>query len=534
MNRSSPRLRVALSLPVLLLAAGGAAQGRDSDVVFRSSKITIPPIRREVRAAWVATVWNIDWPTTRNNVTSQRTQMNAILDAAASMKLNALFVQVRSQCDAMYPSSIEPWSYFLTGRMGRAPTPSSYDPIQEWIAGCRARGIEFHAWFNPYRALVQTPGSGDAGFISPLHVSNANPSIVVQYGSYKWLDPGNPASVAYTQSVINDVVARYDIDGLVFDDYFYPYQIRDANNNIVDFPDTTSYNAYLSGGGLLGRSDWRRRNVDDFIQSCYQQIKSAKPWVKFGIGPFGIWRPGNPSGVTGLDAYASIYTDSKKWINMGWVDYFCPQLYWAIDDEGQWYDRLLPWWTQQNWQGRHLLASNGAHNLSTTGADWPAQELLDQIEVTRDTPGAQGNVFYSIKWLQNNTKSIKSLLEAGPYREHSLPPAATWLDSGAPLPPTVNYTLNRAVGQHQISWSPNGPEAARWFVLSTLIGSTWSHRALPATTLSVTLPVKTSGGATGPLRAFAVASVDRLGNMSATTNRVLDATVLSGGGSARD
>jgi uncharacterized lipoprotein YddW (UPF0748 family) len=524
-----------LALASVVLASGASfAQRPELSPVLRSPHLVVPPIRREVRAAWVATVWNIDWPTTRNHVTNQRAQMNAILDAAASMRLNALFLQVRSQCDAMYPSTIEPWSFFLTGRMGRAPSPSTYDPLREWIDGARARGIELHAWINPYRALVQTPGTGDSGFIAPNHVSIANPSIVVQYGTQRWLDPGNPATVNHIHNVITDLLNRYDLDGIVFDDYFYPFPIRDENNNIVDFPDSASYNAYLAGGGTLGRADWRRRNVDNFVQTTYQLIKNTRPWVRFGIGPFGIWRPGHPAGVTGLDAFASLFADSRRWIQMGWVDYFAPQLYWAIDDPGQWYDDLLLWWTQQNWQGRHMLASNAAHNLGPAHADWPAEEILDQIEVTRGTPGALGNVFFSMRWLQNNTKSIRTLLEAGLYAEHALPPAATWLDSVPPLPPSVTYTLNRATGQHQIAWAGRGTEATRWFVLSTLTGTAWAHRVLPSGSTGVNIPVKAAGGAPGPLRAFAVASVDRLGNMSSYTNRVLDPTVLSGGGSARD
>ena len=311
-----------------------------------------PTVAREFRAVWVATVDNIDWPSKRTLGTDeQKAELITLLDRAASTGLNAVIFQVRPAGDALYESSIEPWSEYLTGRQGKAPSPL-WDPLAFAVKEAHARGLELHAWFNPYRA--KHPSA--KGPLARSHLSRTNPSLVKTYGTHLWMDPGEPAVRARTLKVVLDVVKRYDIDGVHLDDYFYPYKEKRTNGS-TDFPDDASFKKYRKAGGDLDRDDWRRSNVDKLIEAMHVGIAKTKPWVKFGISPFGIWRPGNPESVVGFDAYTQLYADSRKWLRAGWVDYFTPQLYWAIAPEKQSYPKLLAWWAGQNEKGRHLAVS---------------------------------------------------------------------------------------------------------------------------------------------------------------------------------
>jgi uncharacterized lipoprotein YddW (UPF0748 family) len=303
-----------------------------------------PPIpMREFRAAWVATVANIDWPSRKGLTTAeQKAELLAIVERAAQLKLNAIVFQVRPACDALYASEIEPWSEFLTGTMGKAPEPY-YDPLAYVIDEAHKRGIELHAWFNPYRAGHPSAKSP----VSARHVTRTHPELVRHYGKQLWLDPGEKEVQEYSLSVVMDVVRRYDVDGVHFDDYFYPYKEIDRSGNEMEFPDEASWKRF-GAGGKLERDDWRRENVNAFVEKVYASIKATKPWVKFGISPFGIWKPENPPQIKGFDAYSKLYADSRKWLMKGWVDYFAPQLYWSIASEEQSFPVLLKWWSQQN------------------------------------------------------------------------------------------------------------------------------------------------------------------------------------------
>ena len=486
---------------------------RDNYSIRTGSASVIPAVRREMRAAWVATVSNIDWPSASSLSTSaQQAEIVALLDLMVTLKMNAVFVQVRSQADALYSSSIEPWARCLRGTMGTAPSPL-YDPLSYWLTQAHNRGIEVYAWFNPYRALSSSTTSTPA-----LHIRNANPTACDLYptsatANSVWIDPSGTGAVQ-TTNVIMDVVNRYDVDGVVFDDYFYPYPY-----NSVDYPDSDAYSAYTSGGGTLSKANWRRSIVDTFVFNIGQQIKLAKPWVKYGIGPFGIWKPGNPAGITGLSAYDELYADSKKWLNLGWVDFLSPQLYWTIASSGQPYDDLLTWWTQQNLTGKFVWPSNYTSQLNGT---WPVSEIVNQIDVTRATPGATGNVHYSIKALKNNWATIKVTLIAGQYAENSVPPAFTWIDNSAPSAPAISSTYNSGVGSVTMSWTPQGPETPTYYVLKYMIGATWTTNVSTPTTTSLTIPIKNSGQT---LRAFGVSSVDRAFNMSPFSQIVIDPTL---------
>jgi uncharacterized lipoprotein YddW (UPF0748 family) len=319
------------------------------------------------------------------------------------------------------------------------------------------------------------------------------------YGTNKWLDPGHADSVGYSMFAVMDIVNRYDVDGIVFDDYFYPYPVTGQT-----FDDAATYAAYQGAGGTLSLSDWRRKNVNDFVQNVYTNIKAAKPWVKFGIGPFGIWRPNNPPGVTGLDAYASIYADSKKWLNNGWADVFSPQLYWQIGSSGQPYGPLLSWWTSQNTHGRVLAPSNATYQI---GSGWPVSEIVNQISMTRSTPGALGNVHFSVKYLKNNTNGIMTTLQTGVYATPSLIPTFTWLDN---MPPPKPYVRIEEVGTNiSFEITPGAGELPRWYAVSTRYGNTWSAEVLPAQTLIFN---RSEANAGGKLHSVYVSAVDRCGN----------------------
>ena len=444
-----------------------------------------PPVPREFRGVWIATVDNIDWPSKPGlPVDSQKTELLALLDHAAALRLNAVIFQVRPAADALYKSSLEPWSVYLTGQNGRAPSPE-WDPLAFAVAESHKRGLELHAWFNPYRARYR----GDRGTLSPRHVSRTMGSVVKRYGSYLWMDPGEPSVRAHTTRVILDVVRRYDVDGVHIDDYFYPYPELDRRRREIPFPDNASWTKYRQGGGTLDRDAWRRRNVDLLVESLYGEIKKLKPWVKFGVSPFGIWRPGYPSSIRGLDAYDALFADSRRWLVEGWLDYFAPQLYWAVGAPQQSYPLLLAWWVDQNQLGRHLWPGNGTYKVTTTGSQrWQANELLQQIRLTRDQPGAGGNVHYNMTALVQSADALAERLMTGPYRGPALVPASPWLASSVPLMPAVTATTaDRRITLRVSAPNDIGASAPRWWLIRARYGDGWRAELVDAGTPMVTL-----------------------------------------------
>jgi uncharacterized lipoprotein YddW (UPF0748 family) len=472
-----------------------------------------PPIAREFRAVWVATVANMDWPSRPGLSTwDQQRELIAILDKLVELRMNAIVLQVRPATDALYASSIEPWSSFLTGEMGRAPEPY-YDPLAFAIAEAHKRGLELHAWINPYRAKVP-----ETKTIAPGHVSRTNPELVRKYGPYLWLDPGDPAVRALTERVVLDLVRRYDVDGVHMDDYFYPYP-EVQNKKEIEFPDNTTYQRYKHDGGTLARDDWRRQNVDLLVKELDDGIHAAKPWVKFGISPFGIWRPGYPASVRGLDQYATLYADARKWFNEGWVDYLTPQLYWAIDRPQQSYRELLAWWAEQNLKGRHLWPGNYTGKIAfTNSSKWGTDEILEQIRLTRAQPGATGNVHFSMKVFQQDPDSLDERLLRDAYGMPALVPATTWLP-GAGLPaPLIAAHIDAVSGDRVLDLNPGTTSIATasmttvpWlWVLQTRSDSGWTTQILPG---AERVHVLSAQGVAAPLD-VRVISVDRVGNVS--------------------
>ncbi|HEV2327971.1 MAG TPA: family 10 glycosylhydrolase [Verrucomicrobiae bacterium] len=411
-----------------------------------------PAPAREFRGVWIATVGNKDWPSAPGlSVAQQKAEMISLLDTAARLKLNTVVFQVRPASDAVYASSIEPWSEYLTGVQGRAPQPY-YDPLAFAIEEAHKRGMELHAWFNPFRARGSVLSPPASNFIGRTH-----PAWVRKYSDSLWLDPGEPAVRDYVVRVIMDVVRRYDVDGVQFDDYFYPYPVNSENGTQIPFPDDGTWRKFGREGGL-SRENWRRQNINEFIESIYQNIKSAKPWVKFGVSPFGIWQPGYPRQVRGFNAYAELYADSRLWLANGWVDYFSPQLYWPINAPAQGFQALLGWWESQNVKGRNLWPGMAAY---VAGTKFPVTEIARQIQATRAQRGASGEIFFEMRSFQEN--SALAAVVAGEYAEPALVPASPWLQTTSLGRPELGAKDER--GDLTVQWAlTGGPAPAKWLL----------------------------------------------------------------------
>jgi uncharacterized lipoprotein YddW (UPF0748 family) len=493
--------------PVVAGAAGGA--GGD----------TPPPAPREFRAAWVSTVANIDWPSKPNlNAEKQQAEAIAILDRAKALNLNAIVLQVRPSADAIYPSKLEPWSEYLTGLQGQAPQPW-YDPLKFWITQAHARGLELHAWFNPYRAR----NNGARSPAAPNHITRTNPAAVKAYGKYLWMDPGEDSAVKQTLDVVLDVVRRYDIDGVHIDDYFYPYPIEAPSatgaeglalegriaKGELDFPDGPSWQRYLSGGGKLERPAWRRQNVNKLIEALNEEIHREKSWVRFGISPFGIGRPDRrPQGINGFSQYDKLYADAETWLQNGWLDYFTPQLYWPIRQPGQAYGTLLDYWVTQNIRGRHLWPGLFTSRIGAPSKEYQPQEIIEQIGVTRSRPAASGHVHFSMVALMQNRKGIGDQLRAGCYSSPALVPATPWLGSATPGTPSVAAVRK---GNGVLLKLAAGSANATYAIWSRH-GGRWQFAVAPASRVDWTVPDDVK---LGPADAVVVSAVDRLGNESA-------------------
>jgi uncharacterized lipoprotein YddW (UPF0748 family) len=466
-----------------------------------------PAVPREFRAAWVASVENIDWPSKRGLPTErQQAEMIHILDKAVQLHMNAIILQIRPCCDALYDSKLEPWSEYITGTQGRAPEPY-YDPLAFAIAEAHKRGLELHAWINPYRARHPSGKSP----LAANHISRVRPAIVRQYGAHLWLDPGEPQTKQYALSVIMDVVRRYDIDGLHLDDYFYPYR-ESSHGHEIPFPDDHSYHVYRQAGGTLGRDDWRRENVNGFIERLYGMVKAEKPWVKVGISPFGIWRPGNPAQIKGFDAYQEIYCDARKWLNEGWLDYLAPQLYWKIEQTGQSYPVLLAWWISQNTKGRHIWPGSYTSRVGEDGGKnpWPASEIIYQIKTTRGHAGATGNIQFSMKTLMLNHGGLSDRMLKDVYAEPALIPASPWLNAATPTRPTLSIQP-KSEGGLALSWQDDDGERIWQWVVQTRINGVWHTRITPRDKTET----RFAPDQVKNVDRISICAVDRYGNQSA-------------------
>ena len=419
--------------------------------------------KREFRAAWIAHVSNIDWPSTKTlTADAQRAEFIALLDFHKQAGMNAVVVQIRAACDATYPSDIEPWSEWLTGQQGRSP---NYDPLAFMIAETHKRGMEFHAWFNPYRAVINANVSN----IAASHVSNQHPDWIQPYNLIRMLDPGLPAVRQYVVGVIMDVVRRYDIDAVHFDDYFYPYP-----QTGFTFADDNTFAA--NSRGFTNKNDWRRDNVDLLIKTVSDSVKNAKKYVKFGISPFGIWRnqssDATGSATNGLQSYSDIYGDSRRWLREGWIDYVAPQLYWSIGFAAAKYEVLVPWWAN-NANGKHVYIGQAAYRINNGGTDanWSQPNLMpNELRLNRATPSVLGSIYYSTTSLKTNPLGITDSLKTNFYKAPALIPPMLWKDSIAPKAPTnLMATVNAAQTNITLQWTrppaANDGETASYYVV---------------------------------------------------------------------
>lgn len=461
--------------------------------------VDLPPVAREFRAAWVATVANINWPSKRTLTTEQQKQEAiALLDILKQNNFNAVIFQVRPSSDALYESKFEPWSYFLTGEIGKRPEPY-YDPLDFWVQEAHKRGLELHVWLNPYRAHHSNGGA----VTSESMVNKASDYVVRLKNGMYWFDPSDQRTQDHASRVVNDIVKRYDIDGVHFDDYFYPYA---SYNGGSDFPDSKTWNAYRNSGGDLSRADWRRSNVNRFIKRIYEEIKAEKNFVKFGLSPFGIWKPGYPSGVTGSSQYDELYADAKLWLNEGWIDYFTPQLYWPIDPPKQSFTALLKWWQSENKYNRHLWP--GLNTVEVRAAD-KTKEIVNQVAASRDiVPNSPGTVHWSIAGLTKNPAMLPAL-KNGVYKEKALIPRSPWLNANPLLRPTLLLTNQK--NTVFAKWLHKQPDQVAHWVVYTRYGDAWTTDIIDPTLTSLELPRQKDGKT---LYDVAVRAIDRLGNES--------------------
>lgn len=387
-----------------------------------STNAQISNPKREFRATWIASVTNIDWPaSTGRSVETLKQNLTDMLDNIKDAGLNAVFFQVRPECDALYKSNIEPWSYWITGVQGQAPA-GDFDPLKFAVEEAHKRGLELHAWLNPYRARQSSTYARSAS-----HVTNTRPEWIMKFGNLYILNPGLPEVRNYNVSVVEDIVKRYDIDGIHFDDYFYPYPPDNMTSSVTNNAlDDAAFTA--DPRGYTNKNDWRRNNVDIQMKAISDKIKSLKPHIKFGISPFGIWKNGVPSGITGMDAYSSIYADPLAWLKQNTVDYLIPQLYWRIGGS-QDYNKLMPWWADSTKKyGYHFYTGN-------IYGSYTSAELPNQLKANRNNSKVDGIVLFSAKHIPGNTLTFTDSLKAKYFKTPALVPTMSWKDNVKPNVP---------------------------------------------------------------------------------------------------
>lgn len=412
-----------------------------SQLVSCASLRKIPQPKTEFRGVWIATVVNIDWPKNGTDaIQKQKADYLRLLDFYKDLHFNAVIVQIRAAGDAFYKSKFAPWSRFLTGEEGKAP--STNDDLLKWmIDQSHLRGMEFHAWLNPYRSTFDL----NTDVLSPTHDFNLHPEWMLKYGKKYYYDPGLPEVREHMVRIIDELVATYDIDAIHFDDYFYPYTIKGEV-----LTDSLSYSYYHQDKSL---ADWRRSNIDSLVKNVHQTIKSKKPWVQLGISPFGVWKnnstdPRGSDTQAGQTTYDDLYADPLLWMRQGWLDYLVPQVYWSMDLPVASHKKIVDWWASNSTQ-TNLYIGNGPYkirNNSDKAWDNP-KELPEQIVYARKTPAINGNVFFSAKSLMQDNNDVVSILKKKLYKYAALPPISKGLVPDATALPSVVsiYQVNESL-----------------------------------------------------------------------------------------
>lgn len=432
--------------------------------MFCTANLFSQSFKREFRGAWIATVANIDWPSSRSLTTAEQQQeMLNMLDGLAGANINAIIVQIRPTADAFYFSDKEPWSHWLTGEQGRKPNPY-YDPLEFIIQEAHKRFMEVHVWLNPYRVT----SSSDLSLLDDDHLFYKNKDLFIRYGNRYYFNPGLDETREHLNNVVRDIVERYDIDAVHFDDYFYPYPEKGQ-----EFPDQETFEAYPRGYALHQKNDWRRNNVNMIISELQRTIKSAKPWVDFGISPFGVWRNDNvdvrgSATKAGIQNYDDLYADILLWLKEGRIDYVAPQLYWEIGKKEADYQVLAKWWAE-NSNGKNLyiglsVAKLGDKNIKA----WhTGNELIRQLKENRKYSQIDGAIFYSASRFLKNPQGLMDALKEDYYRYPAIPPI-NWNINGEPATQPQNVTLLKKGEDASLFWDKiektQGEEVAYYIV----------------------------------------------------------------------
>lgn len=398
---------------------------------------------REMRAVWVASVYNLDWPSKKGlPVAEQKQEFIRLLDEIKAMNMNAIIMQIKPTADAFYPSAYGPWSEYLTGTQGKDP---GYDPLEFMIKEAHKRGLEFHAWFNPYRI---TMNHTDLSRLSADHPARQHPDWTIAYGNQLYYNPGIPETQDFIIGGIEEVVKNYDIDAVHMDDYFYPYKIAG-----VPFPDQETYETY-GKKAFAHIEDWRRDNVNQLVKQINDTIKKEKPYVKFGISPFGVWRnikddPTGSNTTAGMTNYDDLYADTREWIQQHDIDYVTPQIYWSIGFQAAAYDVLTKWWSNEvKGEPVHLYIGQAAYKINqNSDPAWSdPEEYFRQIKLNRQSQLVQGSMHFSLKDLNRNPLNVKDRLIEESYRKPALIPEMPWLHQKAPKKPIIQSVKKTADG----------------------------------------------------------------------------------------
>ena len=437
--------------------------------------------KREFRGVWMHTIGQGQYKD-KGTEELKRYLVDA-LDFFSELNMNAVVFQVRPQADAFYESELEPWSHHLTGEQGRAPYPR-FDPMAFMIEECHKRGMEFHAWLNPYRVT-----SAEGQKLSDSHVYHQHPEWFVKYGSQIYFDPGIPACRQFIRKVVRDIVSRYDVDAIHMDDYFYPYPIAGAS-----FPDNNSFSDY--GGKFYPdrKTDWRRDNVNRLIEELKTTILSTKPWVRFGISPFGIYRnqKSDPSGskTNGLQNYDDLYADIKLWVQKGWIDYNIPQIYWEIGHKAADYETLIKWWNNNNYGAHLYIGQDVVRTMKAADLNIPSRnQLTRKMELERSLPNVHGNCWWPGYEVWKDTGGILDSLFYNYQKYPALIPAYTHLHKRTPKEVKELKAEWHGKG-YELSWQATGdrndPENAQYFVIYRFPKSGKKNLSDPSKIVAVT------------------------------------------------
>lgn len=404
--------------------------------------------KREFRGAWMQFVNGMYLGKSMQEI---KDMLAFQLDELEKDGVNAIFFQVRGECDALYPSKIEPWSRYLSGIQGQPPSPY-WDPMQWMIDQCHRHGMEFHAWINPYRARMKTPTR-----LAANHIMATHPERVFEYGGLYVLNPGLKENRDYILTVVDDIVSRYDVDGVHIDDYFYPYP--EAGKQI---PDDREYQLY--NNGIANKDDWRRDNVNVFVKEMGEHIHRLKPWVKFGVSPFGIYRNKANSAIgsdtNGLQNYDQLYADVLLWVNNGWVDYCVPQLYWQIGHKAADYETLIRWWNGHMGNRPLYIGESIENTVKFADTSNPnSNQMPAKFRLHQQLPNVCGTVLWYAKVAAEDMGSYGTMLRNVYWKHPALPPFMTFLDAKSPKKPR-SVAVTWAADDYLLYWSE--PKAKKW------------------------------------------------------------------------